>query len=84
MIKRIYKTKDVKCNCSTLLDRFLASPQAAAVPMSINSSQCYLFRMTSYGMRYLFGQFGSAILVLSPIVSSSTGEYGKMKIPELL
>lgn len=61
----MYEISDAQCNCSPPVDRCPASPRAAGPPY-------ILFSMTSDGMEYPFGQFGSAVLGLSPPSSCCT------------
>ena len=61
----VYKTSDAQCNCSPPADWCPAYPRAAGPP-TLASHPYILFTMTSDGMEYPFGQFGSAVLALSP------------------
>lgn len=65
------KTSDAQCNCSPPADRCPAYPRAAGPPTPA-SHPYILFSMTSDGMEYPFGQFGSAVLGLSPPSSCCT------------
>lgn len=49
-----------------LADAQLVPKQWATKPLA-NSSQVLLFSVMPYGMEYLFGQFGAAVLAVSPL-----------------
>ena len=47
------------------------TPSLPMSPPSFFFPQLYILSMTSYGMRYPFGQFGSAVLAVPPPVPAS-------------
>ena len=60
-----------KNNCSLPTNWYPACPQAAATT-SWPTPPVHMLSMTSYGIEYPFGQYGSAIQAVSPPTSLCT------------
>lgn len=82
---RTYKMSNAQYNCSPPASQSPVSPQAAAALQP--APPVLLFSMAPYGVGYSFGQFRSAVLVLSYSIFLCTpssflaGQYKKLKSP---
>ncbi|GAB0188317.1 hypothetical protein GRJ2_001297000 [Grus japonensis] len=82
--KRIYKASDEQHNCSPPKANAQLVPE---LPCLLANPPSYVLSMTSYGTEYPFGQFGSAVLAVSPPsflgtpAFSLVGQYEKLKSP---
>ena len=78
IIKGLEYTNDAQCNCSPSADQCPVSPRAAIPPPPF--PPVYILDVTSHGMEYPTGQFGSVALAVSPPAFSLAGPQ-KLKNP---